>query len=70
MNSDKFTKLTIENSDNKIVWETPYEDVLIEDLIHAFVTGCIGLTWLPTTVYQGMLEYLEEHASDLLKDNE
>ena len=33
LNKDKFTRFTVEQSDKKIVWETPFEDISGEDCI-------------------------------------
>ena len=35
----KYTKLTLEQRDKKLVWEMPYEDVSADDLLHAFNTS-------------------------------
>jgi len=34
----KFTRLTLEQRDKKLVWEMPYEDIGADDLIHALNT--------------------------------
>ena len=62
---DKFTRLTFENSDNKFVWESPYEDVGIDEIIHAFFSQLVGMTWLPQTIYTALADYLGDHASDM-----
>lgn len=61
----KFTRLTLENDENKFIWETPYNDVSIEDLIHAFFSSLVGMTWLPNTIYDSLADYLRNHASDM-----
>ena len=61
----KYTKLTLEQRDKKLVWEMPYEDVSADDLLHAFNTLLIGFTWHQKTIYDVMAAYLQEHASDL-----
>ena len=65
MMDNKFTRLTLEQSDRKLVWEMPYEDVGADDLLHAFNTLLIGFTWHQKTIYDAMAGYLQEHASDL-----
>lgn len=64
-NEDKFTRLTFENSNNKFVWESPYEDVGLDEIVHAFFSQLVGMTWHPTTIYNNLAWYLQEHASDL-----
>ena len=62
---EKFTRLTLEQRDKKLVWEMPYEDVGADELLHAFNTLLIGFTWHQNTIYNAMVGYLQEHASDL-----
>ena len=61
MNKDKFTRFTVEQSDRKIVWETPFEDISGEDCIQALETLMIGLTFLPTTIRKSMQTYIDEN---------
>jgi phosphotransferase system IIB component len=61
----KFTRLTLEQRDKKLVWEMPYEDIGADDLIHALNTLLIGFTFHQNTIYNAMAEYLQEHASNL-----
>lgn len=60
MQENKFTRLTLEQSDKKITWEVPYEDATGEDLVQAFYSLMIGLTFLPTTIRQSMQEFVED----------
>ena len=64
-NEPKFTRLTIEQSDKKVVWEVPYEDVSASDMMEAINTLMIGITFTPETVLHAMAGYLEECGSDL-----
>ena len=61
MNKDKFTRFTVEQSDRKIVWETPFEDISGEDCIEALQTLMTGLTFLPTTIRKSMQTYIDEN---------
>lgn len=61
MNRDKFTRFTVEQSDKKIVWEVPYEDISGEDCIQALETLMIGLTFLPITIRKSMQNYIDEN---------
>lgn len=63
MNKDKFTRFTVEQSDRKIVWETPFEDISGEDCIQALETLMTGLTFLPTTIRKSMQTYIDENPS-------
>ena len=60
MQENKFTRLTLEQSDKKITWEVPYEDATGEDLVQAFYSLMIGMTFLPTTIRQSMQEFVED----------
>ena len=68
MNKDKFTRFTVEQSDRKIVWETPFEDISGEDCIQALETLMIGLTFLPTTIRKAMQTYIDENPSSNEQD--
>ena len=63
---NKFTRLTLEQSDKKIVWEVPYEDVdAIDDMLHAIYTIMVGMTFHPDTVIHAFASFLQEKASNL-----
>lgn len=63
---DSFTRLTLEQSDKKIVWEKPYEDVDgVDDMMQAIYTIMIGMTFGSDTIYSAMASYLNEHARHL-----
>ena len=67
-NSDEIkTRLVFENYDKRFIWETPYNDVTIEDVLNAFYGMMVSATWLPETVISGMQNFVEEH-SDILDD--
>lgn len=68
MNKDKFTRFTVEQSDRKIVWETPFEDISGEDCIQALETLMIGLTFLPTTIRKVMQTYIDENPPSNAQD--
>lgn len=60
----KFTRLTIEQPDFKVIWEKPYEDVDIYEMLDAFNTLMLGITFTQKTVYSGMANWLNEHADE------
>ena len=50
----------IKSSDKVITFELPW-DVGMEDLCQAFYSACVGLTFHPQTVINGMLDFASEH---------
>ena len=67
---NRFTRLTIEQSDKKVTIEVPYEDVTSTDMIQMFETCMIGITFLPVTVYNSMKNRIEELSEFYEKDCE
>lgn len=55
------TRIVIENDDNRFVWESPYADVTMDDMLNAFYGLLVGCTWLPYTVISSMKDFVEEH---------
>ena len=49
--NDPFTRLTIEQSDNKYIWETPFEDINIEDILDALNGLLVSMTFPQNTIY-------------------
>ena len=63
---DRFTRLTLEQSDKKIVWEVPYEDVDgTDDMMQAIYTIMIGMTFTPSTIFASMGNFINEKSKDL-----
>lgn len=58
---EKFTRLTLEQSDRKITVEIPCEDVTAEDMCNAFYTVMTGMTFLPVTTLEAMRDFYEEN---------
>jgi hypothetical protein len=54
------TLLSIKTADTQVNIELPW-DVSIEDLINAFYSACIGITYQPKTVLQNMKDFADEH---------
>ena len=68
---EKFTRLTLEQSDKKVVWEVPYEDVDgVDDMMQAIYTIMIGMTFGSDTIYSAMASYLNERARHLFNITE
>lgn len=63
------TVITFEVEDKKMTYELPL-DVSMEQLIDVFYSGCIGMTFLPTTIMTHMRDYAEKHLDYLLKYKE
>lgn len=60
----KFTRLTLESPNEKIVYELPHEDVSGEDMMQAIATIMFGMTFPVGAIYHSMADYLAEHAED------
>lgn len=63
-NEHEFTRLTAETSHGKIVWEMPSEELFGEDMVDAFNTLMIGLTFTQDVIYSSMANWLRDHAYD------
>ena len=53
-------KITFENEDHKLTWESPYIDSSMEEILDAVYGMCITMTWHPYTVLSNMYEYSKE----------
>ena len=54
-------RLSLTNYGKTITFSSPYDDEPIEDIIHAFYSLMIGVTWSPEQVITAMSEFVEEH---------
>ncbi len=68
MENKQFTRLTLEQSDTKIVIEKPYEDVSGNEMMEMLETIMVGMTFLPESVYQAMKDRVEELSEIYGKD--
>lgn len=64
-NEKLFTKLTLEQSNKKIVYEVPFEDVSGDDLVQALYTIMVGMTFTPESVIHTFAGFLEEYGHNL-----
>lgn len=64
-NEKPFTKLTLEQSNKKIVYEFPFEDVSGDDLVQALYTIMVGMTFTPESVIHIFAGFLEEYGHNL-----
>lgn len=63
MNEEKqITKLTLECGNYQVCWEVPYNDATIDELCQAFYSLCVGITYLPQTVINGMKIFVEDNS--------
>ena len=60
----KFTRLTLEQNNRKIVWEIPYNDPNGEDMMEAIRTIMIGMTFSDKSVESSMVDYINEHSDE------
>lgn len=63
-NEPNLTRLTLECGEKKVSWEIPHNDVSIDELINAFYSLCIGVTFHPNTVIDWMKVWVDEHTDD------
>lgn len=68
MENKQFTRLTLEQSDTKIVIEKPYEDVSGNEMMEMLETIMVGMTFLPESVYRAMKDRVEELSEIYEKD--
>lgn len=68
MENKPFTRLTLEQSDTKIVIEKPYEDVSGNEMVEMLETIMVGMTFLPETIYKLMKDRVEELSEIYEKD--
>ena len=61
MNDKKLTKIELTIGENKVSWETPYDDCSIEDLLQAFAGLLFTHTFAARSIIKGMKNYIEEH---------
>ena len=62
---ENFTRLTLEQSNKKIVYEFPSEDVSGDDLVQALYTIMIGMTFTPESVIHTFAGFIEEYGHNL-----
>ena len=62
----KFTRLTLERPDMKIVFERPLTDVDEMELVETFFTFMIGIGFTPESVYECMDCFLADYAPELM----
>lgn len=51
------SRVTIEQRESKTIWETPYNDAPIEEIIQGFVGCLVGQSWDEKVVLEAMYSY-------------
>lgn len=60
----KYTKLILEKNDLKIEYELPYGDIDGNDMLQAFKTLMIGMTFSENTILSTFASYINEYGYD------
>ena len=58
------TVIQMKAYDTTVTYELENSDRNISELIHGFVTCCIGLTWHRDTILEGLKDYVVEHSDE------
>lgn len=61
-NDEVKTRLVFETENDRYIWESPYVDVSMEDILDAFFGMLVSATWQPETVISCMRDYAEDHS--------
>jgi len=64
MEAKPLTRLTLEQYENKLSWETPYNDVGADEIINAFYSLMIGATFPEKSIIDAMVDFVNEHGSE------
>lgn len=64
------TRLVFETDENRYIWESPYLDVTMDDILNALYGILVSATWQPETVIKCMKDFAEEHDYLIRKDDE
>ena len=67
---DAKTRLILETNDNRYIWESPYADANMDEILNALYGLCVGATWQPETVIKCMKEFADEHSYIIKEENE
>jgi len=61
-NNDKVkTRLVYETENDRYIWESPYMDVDMQDILDAFFGMLVSATWQPSTIIDAMKDFVDEH---------
>ena len=69
-NNDKVkTRLVYETENDRYIWESPYMDVDMQDILDAFFGMLVSATWQPITIINAMKDFVDEHHDMLDSDD-
>lgn len=54
------SRVTVEQNESKTVWETPYNDASIDDIIQGFIGCLVGQSWDSKVVIESMYYYSKD----------
>jgi hypothetical protein len=54
------SRVTVEQRESTTVWETPYNDAPLEEIIQGFVGCLVGQSWDEKVVLEGMYSYAKD----------
>lgn len=57
---NRISRVTVEQRESKTVWETPYNDAPLEEIIQGFVGCLVGQNWDEQVVLEGMYAYTRD----------
>ena len=64
MSKETQTRLTLEcNDGHRYIWESPYFDDTLDDILEAFYGLLIAASWQPENVINGMKDFVEERTA-------
>lgn len=57
---NRMSRVTVEQYESKAIWETPYNDAPLEEIIQGFIGCLVGLSWNEKIVLEAMHSYSKE----------
>lgn len=60
-NDETKTRLTFETNENRYIWESPYMDISVEDVIDAVYGMLVAATWQPATIIEAFKDFADDH---------
>ena len=69
-NDEIKTRLVFESEDNRYLWESPYADASMDDILPAFYGLLVAATWQPETIIKCMKDFVEENEYVLEKNQD
>ena len=60
IDKNRISRIVVEQGDSKMIWETPYNDASVEDMIQGFVGCLVGLSWNENVVLESIYSYAKD----------